>query len=539
MAHDAEKTTDDGVQQRPDVSEGERAPGAGRRTILVRRLGLGLGLLAAVLVYLVMPADVPHPAKLTAATAVLMAVWWMTEAIPIPATALVPLIVFPVLTSEVGVDDVGASYGNNIIFLFMGGFMLALAMQRWNLHKRIALAIVGTIGTSPSLLILGFMAATGFISMWVSNTATAVMMLPIGLSVLLLVNQLRRKEAHEAGEEIEGLEDPAEHEGSGEAAAPVRSNFGTAMMLGIAYAASIGSLATLIGTPPNALLAAHMSQEFGVTIGFGRWMLVGAPIAIVFMVLAWLVLTKVMYKPEITEIPGGTDLIREERRKLGPIAQGEVRVLAIFVLAAVSWVSIPLISQAMGAEDPPISDAGIAMVIGLALFLLPAGAARGVRLLDWESAVKLPWGVLLLFGGGLALSAQFSDSGLTEWIGEVTAGVGGLPVVLIVAIVAAGVLFLTELTSNTATAATFLPVATAVAVGIGIDPMLLAIPVAIAATCAFMLPVATPPNAIAYGSGYVTIPQMAKAGLWLNLIGIVLVTATTMSLAVWVFGLVY
>jgi sodium-dependent dicarboxylate transporter 2/3/5 len=214
-------------------------------------------------------------------------------------------------------------------------------------------------------------------------------------------------------------------------------------------------------------------------------------------------------------------------------------VLTVFVLAALSWVFIPLLSDALGREDPWISDAGIAMVVGLVLFLLPAGAARGVRLLDWESAAKLPWGVLLLFGGGLALSAQFSSSGLTEWIGEVTEGVGGLPVVLIVAVVAAGVLFLTELTSNTATAATFLPVATAVAVGIGIDPMLLAIPVAIAATCAFMLPVATPPNAIAYGSGYVTIPQMAKAGLWLNLIGIVLVTATTMGLAVWVFGLVY
>ncbi|HEX7349687.1 DASS family sodium-coupled anion symporter [Brachybacterium sp.] len=529
---------------RPDLSEGERAPAVGRRSLRVRRLGLVLGLLAAVLIYLLMPADVPHAAKLTAATAVLMAAWWMTEALPIPATALVPLLVFPVLSTEVGLDDVGASYGNNIIFLFMGGFMLALAMQRWNLHKRIALAIVGTIGTSPSLLILGFMVATGFISMWVSNTATAVMMLPIGLSVLLLVNRLRREDAVAQGEEPGDGVDPHAEDGAGSGSsegpsAPVRSNFGIAMMLGIAYSASIGSLATLIGTPPNALLAAHMSQEFGITIGFGRWMLVGAPIAIVFMLIAWLMLTKVFYKPEIREIPGGTALIREERRKLGRISAGETRVLAVFVLAALSWVAIPLISDALGREDPWISDAGIAMAVGLLLFLLPAGAATGVRLLDWDSAVKLPWGVLLLFGGGLALSAQFSSSGLTAWIGEVTEGVGGLPVVLIVAIVAAGVLFLTEITSNTATAATFLPVATAAAVGIGIDPMLLAIPVAIAATCAFMLPVATPPNAIAYGSGYVTIPQMAKAGLWLNLIGIVLVTATTMGLAVWVFGLVY
>ena len=526
------------TEDRPDLSEGERAPAQTQRTVLIRRLGLGLVLVLALIIYAIMPAEVPHGAKLTAAVAVLMAVWWMTEALPIPATALVPLVLFPVLNAEVGFDDVGASYGNNIIFLFMGGFMLALAMQRWNLHKRIALAIVGMIGTSPSLLILGFMVATGFVSMWVSNTATAVMMLPIGVSVLLLVNKLRLEDAAAKGEEPgEGVDpDP----GSGDPTTKaVKSNFGVALMLGIAYAASIGSLATIIGTPPNALLAAHMSQDFGITLGFGRWMIVGAPIAVVFMVITWLLLTKVLFKPEISEIPGGAELIRSERRALGPLSSGEIRVLAIFVLAALSWVFIPLAWDLLLKSDPPISDAGIAMVVALLLFVLPAGAARGVRLLDWEAAVKLPWGVLLLFGGGLALSKQFSSSGLTEWIGQVTEQIGGLPVVLIVAVAAAGVLFLTELTSNTATAATFLPVATAVAVGIGIDPMLLAIPVAIAATCAFMLPVATPPNAIAYGSGYVQIPQMAKAGLWLNLIGIVLITVTTMTLAVWVFGLVY
>lgn len=523
-------------------SEGERAESITPRTLLVRRLGLAVGVLLAVIVYLAMPGDVPHPAKLTAATASLMAVWWMTEALPIPATALVPLVLFPVLSPEVGFDDVGASYGNNIIFLFMGGFMLALAMQRWNLHKRIALAIVGSFGASPALLVLGFMVATGFISMWVSNTATAVMMLPIGVSVLLLVSQLR-----EAEQEIDGEKaDPELTEGgraltSSDSTEVVKSKFGTSLMLGIAYSASIGSLATIIGTPPNAILVGHMSQNHGITIGFGQWMIVGAPIAVVFMLIAWLLLTKVIYRPEITEIPGGAELIRAERRKLGPISSGEVRVLLIFLLAALSWVFVPLIWRYLvgSAEDPPIGDAGIAMVIATLLFLLPAGAKRGVRLLDWEAAVKLPWGVLLLFGGGLALSAQFTDSGLTEWIGEVTAGLGGLPVVLIVVIAAAGILFLTELTSNTATAATFLPVATAVAAGLGIDPMLLAIPVAIAATCAFMLPVATPPNAIAYGSGYVDIPQMAKAGLWLNLIGIVLISLTTMTLAVWVFTLAF
>ncbi|MFC7374502.1 SLC13 family permease [Brachybacterium sp. GCM10030268] len=528
----------EGDGNRDDLSEGERAPAAPGRTVLVRRLGLAVGLVAAVVIYLIMPAEAPHAARLTAATAVLMAVWWMTEALPIPATALVPVVVFPVLNTDVGFDDVGGSYGNNIVFLFMGGFMLALAMQRWNLHRRIALAIVAAIGTSPSLLILGFMVATGFISMWVSNTATAVMMLPIGVSVLLLVNKLRLEDAATKGEEPgEGVDPDPSAEGT--ASKAVRSNFGAALMLGIAYSASIGSLATIIGTPPNALLAAHMSQDFDVTIGFGRWMVVGAPLALVFMAIAWVLLTKVIFRPEITEIPGGAELIRDERRKLGSISSGEVRVLTIFVLAALSWVFVPLIWRLVSEGDPPISDAGIAMLVALLLFLLPAGAARGVRLLDWEAAVKLPWGVLLLFGGGLALSAQFTSSGLTDWIGEVTQQLGGLPMVLIVVIAAAGILFLTELTSNTATAATFLPVATAVATGIGIDPMLLAIPVALAATSAFMLPVATPPNAIAYGSGYVQIPQMAKAGVWLNLIGIVLITAATMTLAVWVFGLVY
>lgn len=505
-------------------SPGERAPAVEPRPNRVRWVGLAAGLASALLIYAIMPGDVPHAAKLTAATAVLMGVWWMTEALPIPATALVPLVVFPVFT-DVRVDDVGASYGNNIIFLFMGGFMLALAMQRWNLHRRIALVTVRAMGTSPSMVVAGFMVATGFLSMWVSNTATAVMMLPIGVSVLLLVARL--------SDEVGGEGHPADEEAAKETV--TSSNFGTALMLGIAYAASIGSLGTIIGTPPNTLLVGYLEQNHDITIGFGQWMLVGVPLAVIFLVICWYLLTKVLYKPEIDEIPGGRELMSEEIRKLGPMSQGEIRVLAIFVLAAVSWVSVPL----LWPDNTPISDAGIAMLVALALFTLPAGAARGVRLLDWDSAAQLPWGVLLLFGGGLALSAQFGGSGLTEWIGSVAQGLGGLPVVLLVIIFTAGIIFLTEITSNTATAATFLPVAGGVALGLGVDPMLLAIPVALAATCAFMLPVATPPNAIAYGSGYVTIPQMVKAGLWLNLIGIVLVSVTVMTLAVWVFGIVY
>lgn len=513
-------------QNSPEIERGERTK---------RLLGLFGGLILAVAVYFLLPShEMPDAARLTAATAVLMGVWWMTEALPIPATALLPLVIFPVFNSEVKFDDVGASYGNNVIFLFMGGFLLALAMQRWNLHRRIALLTLKVMGTRPSAMIAGFMIATGFLSMWVSNTATAVMMLPIGVSVLTLVLNIGTsgqaapsiEEEGFGSADADGEQDPVKQE-------IIKSNFGTALMLGIAYAASIGSLATLIGTPPNTLLRGYMADTHGVEIGFGPWMLVGLPIAVVGLVICWFMLTQVLFRPEIKEIPGGRELIRDEMTALGKMSHGELRVLVIFVLAAASWISVPLIF----GKSAPISDAGIAIAVGLLLFLLPAGAKKGVRLLDWDTAVKLPWGVLLLFGGGLALSGQFTSSGLTEWIGEQASALDGVPVWLIVLMVGGLVLFLTELTSNTATAATFLPVAGGVAMGMGLDPMLLAIPVALAATCAFMLPVATPPNAIAYGSGYVTIGQMVKGGVLLNLIFLALITALTMTVAVWVFTL--
>lgn len=539
------------ADQETDVSDGATSEPLSRRSVKRRLFGLFGGLALALGVFAIMPADLETWPKLTAATAVLMAVWWMTEAIPIPATALLPLLIFPILVPEgdfgagdeasggVGFDDVGASYGNNIIFLFMGGFMIALAMQRWNLHRRIALLTLRMMGSKPTALIGGFMIATGFISMWVSNTATAVMMLPIGISVLMLVQKIvEGKDPTSAAEE-----DQVDEEGKKRA---VRSKFGTALMLGIAYAASIGSLGTIIGTPPNTLLAGHMSTTHDVTIGFGQWMLVGVPIAAVMMFAAWFLLSKVIFRPEMDHIPGGAELIKDQLHKLGRMSQGEIRVLLLFVLAALLWVFVPIATDlaehwGLVGEDtePPISDAGIAILIALLLFLLPAGgdAPRGARLLDWNSAVELPWGVLLLFGGGLALSGQFGSSGLSVWLGSQVEGLGGIPVWALVAVAAAGVLLLTEMTSNTATAATFLPIASGVAMGTGVDPLVLAAPVALAATCAFMLPVATPPNAIAYGSGYVTIGQMVKGGIWLNVVALVLITMATMTLLVWVFGL--
>ncbi|MDN5792583.1 MAG: DASS family sodium-coupled anion symporter, partial [Brevibacterium aurantiacum] len=365
-------------------------------------------------------------------------------------------------------------------------------------------------------------------------------MLPIGVSVLALVTGLTKDTPpKEASDDGSAADDGQAAGSSGADDAPssapsklLQTNFGTALMLGIAYAASVGSLATIIGTPPNTLLVGYLKDNFDISIGFGQWMMAGLPLAAVFLFITWFLLTHVLFKPEIDQIPGGRALIRSELAKLGPLSKGEIRVGIMFALAALAWVSVPLIWA-----KPPITDAGIAMTVGVLLFVLPGGAARGVRLLDWKSALELPWGVLLLFGGGLALSAQFSSSGLTKWIGTQTEALGNVPVWLMVVVVTTGVIFLTELTSNTATAATFLPVAGGVAMGIGADPMLLAIPVALAATCAFMLPVATPPNAVAYGSGYVTIASMIKGGFWLNLIGIVLVTATTFTLMTWALGI--
>ena len=533
-----------------DLSDGQRDRGESPRELFRKRTGLAIGVVLALAVYFLMPSDQDHALRGTAAIAVLMAAWWMSEAIPISVTALLPLVLFPMLNiAEIG--DFSGQYTAPTIFLFMGGFLLALAMQRWNLHRRVALWVLVAMGSSPKLLVLGFMIATGFLSMWVSNTATAVMMLPIGVSVLSLIVGMLREEkngaafAEEAGadeDDVEALLDDADaigDDGDGEGSTSTvstdeapKSNFGIALMLGIAYAASIGSLGTIIGTPPNAMLAAYMAEQ-GVNIGFGQWMLVGVPVSLILMAAAWFLLTNVLYKPEIDHIPGGRSLMKDELAKLGPMSKGEIRVLLVFIAAALSWVFVPVIWP-----GTIVADAVIAMAVGVALFLIPGGP-DGAKLMTWKTALELPWGVLLLFGGGLALSNQFTANGLSDWIGEQMAGLGFLPVILLVVIVAAVVLVLTEFTSNTATAATFLPLVGAMAIGLGVDQMLLAVPVALAATSAFMMPVATPPNAIAYGSGYVTMGNMVRTGIWLNIIALIAISAASMTLLGWVFGVVY
>ncbi|MHA2787819.1 SLC13 family permease [Corynebacterium sp. S7] len=493
-------------------------------------LGLGLG----ALVYFFFPQNAAevvlqstgadpdteysyHSMRVVAAVTVWMAVWWMTEAIPLAATALIPVAVFPI-TQVATFAEVGAPYASSTIFLFLGGFLLALGLQRWNVHRRIALGVVMIVGTSPKRLILGFMLATGFMSMWVSNTATAVVMLPIGLSVLSLT-----------ADSVGGWKN--------------QKNFATALMLAIAYSASIGSLATLIGTPPNALLKGYMEEAHGITIGFGQWMMVGLPLAIVFTFLAWFVLITV-FKPEMKDIPGGKDLIRNEINKMGKWTLPQIIATIIFVAAALTWVFLPLAMDWFD-WDFAYDDAIVGIIAGLLMFLIPADRKTGVRILDWKTANEIPWDVLLLFGGGLSLSGMFTKTGLSLWIGEQAKALSVLPTFLLIGAVALLVLILTEFTSNTATAATFLPIMGGVAVGIGLtdtpagemNVLLLTIPVALAATCAFMLPVATPPNAIAYGSGYVKIGDMIKAGLWLNLIAVILITLVVYFIAVPVFGL--
>ncbi|GAA9375742.1 SLC13 family permease [Helicobacter pylori] len=535
-----------------------------KSTKIVRLLGLIGGVLIALIIYYALNAQLSHIVEeipklnslnykampVVAGVAVLMGIWWMTEAIDLPATALLPLVLFSVFSVD-QFSSVSSSYASPIIFLFMGGFILALSMQKWNLHTRIALSIILLVGTSPRRLILGFMIATGFLSMWVSNTATAVMMLPIGMSVLQLVAKLVGKEnasnSWHQKEEITkahgGIMGNIVHKGKDitqvvqEKTIIYRTNFSICLMLGIAYAASIGSLGTLIGTPPNALLAGYMKTAFNIEIDFAQWMVFGTPLAFIMLILSWLLLTYVIFPLKIKEIPGGKEVIRAELKKLGRLSWAEISVGVIFILASLGWIFLDTILKSWGVKIDKI-DSVIAMGVSALLFILPANN-QGDRLIDWGVAKKLPWDVLLLFGGGLALSVQFSKTGLSLWIGHLVSSFSHLPILFIIFMVTLMVIFLTEITSNTATAAAFLPVIGGVAMGMGYEnhqSLLLTIPVALSATCAFMLPVATPPNAIAYGSGYVKITDMIKAGLWLNLVGVVLISAFSYFLVSLVFN---
>ncbi len=435
----------------------------------------------------------------TAAVAVWMAVWWASEAVPVAATALLPLVLLPLL----GVQDIhqtAAPFAHPLIFLFLGGFLLALAMQRWNLHRRIALHIVVLTGNRPAALVGGIMLASAFLSMWISNTATAMMMMPIAASLITIAE----------GDQLPGDD---------------MAGFGVALMLGTAYAASIGGLATLVGSPPNALLAAFMAQTYDTEIGFARWMLIGLPVTMVMLPLTWFVLTRIMFRlPADLRVREGR-AVAAALRDMGPMSHAEKRVAAVFALVAFLWMVRPLLSDWMGLDT--LSDSGIAIAGALLLFVLPAEGRKGAFLLDWPWAKRAPWDILILFGGGLSLAQAVDQTGLATWIGSTLEGLSDVPPMVVVAATACLIILLTELTSNTATTAAFLPVLGAVALQADLQPTTLAVPAALAASCAFMLPVATPPNAIVFGSGYVGIPDMLRVGIVLNVLGVIVITAMT------------
>jgi len=469
-------------------------------------VGLFLGpLLAITMIMVDAPVGLSEAGWMTAAIGILMAVWWATEAVPIAVTALLPIVLFPLLGIAT-IQDTTAPYANKVIYLFLGGFIVAFAMQRWNLHRRIALTVLQHVGGNGRSLVGGFMLASALISMWVMNTSTTMMLLPIAVSIIAVIHRT-----------VGGLDDKR------------KNDFQYSLLLGVAYGATIGGMATLVGTAPNAMLAAFMQETYGTEIDFSRWMLVGLPLSAMMLPLAWLVLTRLAFKVDFKTSDEGRATLRRMKDELGAITVPERRVAVVFVLMALTWVSRPLLVTVPGLEA--LDDSGIAMAGGIALFLIPSGDKSDPLLLRWTYAEQLPWSVLILFGGGLTLASAVSRTGLAEWLGGSLQAIGALPLAAVVIVAAAMIIFLTELTSNIATTATFLPVVGAIAIESGFDPIVLAVPITFAASCAFMLPVATPPNAIVFGSGMLTIPKMVRAGMMLNIVGIFLVSLVALFLA--------
>ncbi len=458
----------------------------------------------------VAPSDNLGPEGIAvAAVAVWMAIWWMTEAVPLAVTALLPLVLFPL----VGVNTIGntsKSYAHPLIFLFLGGFILARAMEEWSLHKRLAFFVLRIGGSRPTAIIGSLMLATAFLSLWISNTATTMVMLPIA-QALVVTMQMNGSVMDEKQ----------------------KVDFGAALMLGVAFAATIGGIGSLIGTPPNALFAGYMRETHGVEIGFAQWMLLGVPIVIVLLPLTWLMLTRLVFRIAGSGDNGRHRDIFEHLEIPGPMGRGEKMVAALMLTVAALWILRPLIQHLLPGLG--LSDAGIAITAAVLLFVIPLDFKGGERLLGWQAAVKIRWDVLILFGGGLALAGAIADSGLAAWIGSTASILKGLPVVGLILIVAVIIVYLGELASNTAMAAIFLPIAGATAIGLGEDPMLLALPVVLAASLGFMLPVATPPNAIVFGSGAVTAAQMLRAGALLDVIGIIVVMAIGLTLGPVIF----
>ena len=460
-----------------------------------KKIGLILGPLAFV-VFLIFGQfeGLSNSGQSVLASTLWIAIWWVTEAIPIAATALLPIILFP-LSQGMELPTTTESYGHKYVFLYLGGFLIAIGIEKWNLHKRIAINIISFIGTDVRKVILGFMIATAFLSMWISNTATSVMMLPIGVAI---IKQLK--------------DNPASLENE-------NTIFGKALMLGIAYSASIGGIATLIGTPPNLVMAGVISEIYNYEITFFKWFIFGFPISIILLFFCWYYITRVAYVFNQREFPGGRSEVNRLKTDLGPISYEEKIIAIIFALAGFCWITRSFLLQSI---LPVLDDTIIAISFGLILFVIPSKAKTNT-LLNWKDTIQLPWGVIILFGGGMAIAKAFEISGLAIWLGELMTTLNALPFFILIIFLIAAVNFLTEITSNLATTAMILPVLASLAFEIGVHPFGIMIGAAVAASCAFMLPVATPPNAIVFGSGYLKIPDMVSRGIVLNIFSIILI----------------
>lgn len=431
-----------------------------------------------------------------------MITWWITEAAPIPVTALLPIILFPI-TGVTSIDEATAPYANKIIFLFMGGFMLGLGMERHNLHKRIALNLIKRTGTNPNGIILGFMLTTAFISMWISNTATTVMMLPIAMSITKLLN-------------------------IGEDSGKAERRFALGLMLSIAYAANVGGTATIIGTPPNVAWVGFMNDMLGYEVTFSKYLAIGLPICLVMLAVVYLMITKVLYPSGIQQLTSSAQVIHEQIEGLGPISKAEKRVAIIFVTTALTWILRGTINELIGSNL--LSDAMIAIAGGTLMFITPINVQKGQFLLEWEYTKRLPWGILLLFGGGLSLAKAMEKVSIVEFVGESIAGNGDINQVLLIAGLTAFMLFMTEIMSNVALTVIFIPVVIGISQSLGVNPMFLTLPVTLAASYAFMMPISTPPNAIVFSSGMIRMKDMMRAGILLNIIAIILLVFLSQTL---------
>lgn len=483
-----------------------------------KSVGLFAGPLAFLAVqFFATPVGLSEQGIAVMAVTLWMAIWWISEALPMEVTSLLPIVLFP-LTGGLTLSDTTASYGHKFIFLFAGGFMLSIALERWNLHRRIALNIIRWVGSGQRRLLLGFMVAVAFMSMWISNTATTVMMLPVALAVIRNMKPNR-----------DSLHVSAESEQSNFEEDKKRTSFGTVLLLGLAYAASIGGMASLIGTPPNLIFAGVVEETTGVAIGFTEWMSIGLPISVVLLLLVWWVLGR-----KLSKIEGeGMHMISQEITLLGPMKPEEKRVAWVFGLTAMAWM---LRSQLLQQWIPALDDTIIAITAGILLFVVPNGDGSR-KLLTWKEAVGMPWGVLMLFGGGIAIASAFDSSGLSTWIGGQFIAFSHWPLFALLLITVWVVNFLTEITSNLATTAAILPLLAPLAVTLDVHPFLFMVGATTAASCAFMLPVATAPNALVFGSGELQLKHMVRYGLVFNLISVGIITLAVYYLLPLIWGL--